>query len=90
MEAKIPVQGLLEYLSFKAGCTYLSDLREPAYLPRIQSVLCEMDPRLFDVGQWNDAVNYITGEPCRFEDSQQAAEYLSGYAAGGKKYGQRA
>lgn len=68
--------GLLEYLSYKAGCMYLSDLHLPKNLWSVRIALRRVSPSLFGVEEWNDAVEYITGRRISFSSSEQAVEYL--------------
>ena len=55
---------LLEYLAWKLGCQYLSDLH---YLDswRRRCLVCavqEINPADYGVAQWNDALEYLTKE----------------------------
>ena len=74
-----PMRGLLEYISFKVESTYLSDLHNPVYWPKIQKILCEIDCHAYDLREWNDAVSYLTGKVAAFEDVEQAAAFLKNY-----------
>ena len=52
---------LLEYLSYQAGCAYLSDLR---YISgwrraRLARVLEEIPAETADLRTWNDALDYL-------------------------------
>lgn len=52
---------LLEFLQYKAGCTYLSDLR---YISgwrraRLARVLEEIPAEAADLRTWNDALDYL-------------------------------
>lgn len=52
---------LLEYLSYQAGCAYLSDLR---YISgwrraRLARVLEEIPAEAADLRTWNDALDYL-------------------------------
>ena len=54
---------LLEYLSYQAGCAYLSDLR---YISgwrraRLARVLEEIPAEAADLRAWNDALEYLAG-----------------------------
>lgn len=71
--------GLLNILAVKVGCMYLSDLRQPQYLPYIQHVLRSFDPERFSLWEWNDAVSYLTGTNDTFLVQGQAKEYLLNY-----------
>ena len=68
--------GLLDFLSFKTGCIYLSELHRPENLLPVQSVVLRLNPDLFTLEEWNDAVRYITGQDVTFCSPQQAAQYL--------------
>lgn len=68
--------GLLEYLSFKVGCMYLSDLRYSKHLYNIKHVLRSIDPNIYSLKEWNDAVNYITGEKYEFDNVNEALDFL--------------
>ena len=64
-------QSLLDRITIQMGCTYLSDLR---YLSRdLQLRLAEklksLQARDHDLRDWNDALEYLTGQP-----SEQTAE----------------
>lgn len=72
--------GLLEYLSYKAGYPYLSDLHEPEHLCYVQMAVRRVEPSLFEVKEWNEAITYITGRDISFPSGEQAAEYLLSYA----------
>lgn len=74
-----PTLGLLEYISFKTGCVYLSDLHDPQYWSKIQRTLRKIDRRAYDLHEWNDAVSYLIGEPASFTDVEQAASFLQTY-----------
>ena len=74
---------LLEYIALKAGCTYLSDLHyiSPQY---IRHIVREIDPSRFCLQEWNNTVEYITGNRTPFEDENQAAACLRNYGIKGK------
>lgn len=79
MEKSEITLGLLEFISFKVGCMYLSDLHQPNLLPLIQHTIRGLSPRQFSLWEWNDAVQYITGKEGVFPDQEQAASYLLSY-----------
>lgn len=68
--------GLLDYLSFKAGCMYLSDLHNQENLLFVQHAIRGIAPALFSLEEWNDAVQYITGENVSFPSREEAVQYL--------------
>lgn len=70
--------GLLEILQYRAGCMYLSDLHSPSNIPFVRHAVSELDAESFEIGEWNDAVAYITGECLRFDRPSDAADYLAG------------
>lgn len=70
---------LLDVLAAKVGCMYLSDLRQPKCLPYIQHSLRKFEPETFSLWEWNDAVSYITGKNCAFQEQWKAKEYLINY-----------
>ena len=56
---------LLDYLAYRAGCGYLSDLR---YLgggqrARLARALAEIPAEAADLRTWNDALEYLAREP---------------------------
>lgn len=68
---------LLEFLAYKAGCPYLSDLRFLSQEQRqyLAHKLDRLTPRNEDVRDWNDALNYLTGAP-PMDTAQAAKEQL--------------
>lgn len=78
-KAETPTLGLLEYISSKTDCMYLSDLHDPLYWSEIKKILREIDCRAYDLHEWNDAVSYLTGEPASFTEVEQAASFLQTY-----------
>ena len=74
---KSGIQGiLLEFLTLKSCCMYLSDLHNRENLLSVQHVIRGIDPALFSLEEWNDAVQYITGEDVNFQTCEEAAQYL--------------
>lgn len=68
---------LLEFLAYKAGCPYLSDLRflSPEQRRYLAQKLDQLTPREEDVRDWNDALTYLTGASPE-ETAQAAKEQL--------------
>ena len=56
---------LLEYLSYRGGCAYLSDLRYISDWQRVQlaRVLEKIPAGAADLRTWNDALEYLAREP---------------------------
>lgn len=73
--------GLLDYIAFKVGCMYLSDLHDTKNLLFIRTALHSIDPSLFRLDEWNDAVAYITCKDISFQSGEQAMQYLLSYKA---------
>lgn len=69
-------QGLLEILSQKTGCMYISDLHRPELRPRIGYAARELTADEYSLKEWLDAICYITGESCSFQTSEEACVYL--------------
>ncbi|MCQ4640761.1 hypothetical protein NE647_10000 [Blautia coccoides] len=80
-EVKYSVKSLelLDYLSTKAGCMYMSDLHQAKNFLAVHHALRELSPDAFAVKEWNDAVWYITGEQHDFGSSDEAEKYLAEY-----------
>lgn len=68
---------LLEFLAYKAGCPYLSDLRflSPEQRRYLAQGLERLTPRKEDTWEWNDALAYLSAEPSQ-ETAQAARERL--------------
>lgn len=64
---------LLEFLACRAGCSLLSELREPDWLLRgaLLHTLEGLPPDAAPLKERNDALQYLTGAPA--EGSAQAA-----------------
>ena len=54
---------LLEYLAYRAGCRWLSDLHclDGCQHIRLRHVLEQLPPEAAPLREWNDAVTYLTG-----------------------------
>ena len=59
----------------------LSDLHDFKNLLLIRTTLHSLEPSMFDLKEWNDAVAYITGKNLSFSNGEQALEYLLSYAS---------
>ena len=69
---------LLEYIAAKEGCQYLSDLSKSrrTSLFFMARIIREIDPNEYTLQEWNDAIEYITGETVCFDTVEQAAQGL--------------
>lgn len=74
METDVLTLPLLEFLQYKAGCTYLSDLRrlDGWQKARLARVLEEIPAEAADLRTWNDALDYLaqTGPEQTAEDAR--------------------
>lgn len=70
---------LLETLSQRIGCTYLSDLHEPANQQAVLQAVQQIVSGKYSTQAWNDAACYITGEKCDFENEGTARKFLIEY-----------
>ncbi len=48
---------LLEELAARSGCEYLSDLKS---IHGLKKIIQNIDIYKYDIGEWNDAVKYLT------------------------------
>ena len=71
--------GLLDYISFKVVCVFLSNLHDPDKLLFIRKALESIAPSRFRLEEWNEAAKYITGRNISFSSCEQAAKYLFFY-----------
>ena len=77
MEAKTYPIGLLDFIAHRVPCEYLSDLHwKHQLLPDIQRVIQEIPLAQYDLREWNDAVQYVTGLNRSFESKQEAYDFL--------------
>lgn len=73
---------LLEYLSYKMQCDYLSDLRyKPQREDKLYGLLAATAVEDFPAGQWLDACQYLTQKHAA--NPQQARAYLLARYEGG-------
>lgn len=78
-ETKLPQDELLEEISRKVDCMYISDLQHSNLLPLIRTAVKELSIDRYSLREWNDAVSYITGKDCEFKSQKEAADYLMKY-----------
>ena len=67
---------LLDELAKGLNSDYLSDLRLPANRLSLIPLLSRMNPALYSIGDWSDAILYILGERRVFETQRDARKYL--------------
>ena len=65
MSSDVLTLPLLEFLQYKAGCTYLSDLRrlDGWQRARLARVLEQIPADAADLHTWNDALDYLAQAP---------------------------
>ena len=81
MFGKMPV--LLDELSEKAGCDYLSDLHDNRFAAQVLTAVATLDADAFSLSDWEDALHYITGEKKTVATPEEAKNVLSSWL--GKK-----
>ena len=67
---------LLEQLSARMGCQYLSDLRGTKRKDQCRAVLVEIPAEEYTTETWNDAIYYITGEKTKYSTPAEAKKEL--------------
>ena len=67
---------LLEQLSARTGCQYLSDLRGTKRKVQCRAVLVEIPAEEYTTETWNDAIYYITGEKTKYSTPAEAKKEL--------------
>ena len=67
---------LLEQLSSRMGCQYLSDLRGTKRRFQCRAALDEIPAEEYTTETWNDAIYYITGEKTEYSTSTEAKKGL--------------
>ena len=67
---------VLEYISLKSGCMYISDLPSPRNPLSIYFAIRSAEASAFALEEWNEAVRYITGKAIRFSSGEEAKRYL--------------
>lgn len=65
MSSDVLTLPLLEFLQYKAGCTYLSDLRrlDGWQRARLARVLEQIPVEAASIHDWNDALDYLAEAP---------------------------
>ena len=74
---------LLETLSQKVGCIYLSDLHAPANRQAVLQAVRQVVSGKYSTQAWNDAACYITRETCDFENEEAVKRFLIEYCQPG-------
>lgn len=65
MSSDVLTLPLLEFLQYKAGCTYLSDLRrlDGWQRARLTRILEQIPAGAASIHDWNDALDYLAEAP---------------------------
>ena len=75
-------ESLLDHLSNRLRCNYLSDLHLMPYCGRIPAIIRSIPPDAFPLWQWNDAIEYLLQLPAAFQTAVDAKSFiLETYAA---------
>ena len=74
---------LLDYLAYRTGCLYVSDLHRlgQAGCEKLARVLESLAPEDAPLQEWNDALAYLTAEPPA-QDARTARQKLLSALAG--------
>ena len=67
---------ILEYLSDKLDCEYLSDLHHTCVFPRQVQFILEIPPGCFSLEDYRKALYYITGKKSDCTDIPRAKQCL--------------
>jgi hypothetical protein len=70
---------LLEYLTFKTGCMYMSDL--PYCRWRLPSAIRNIPENRYPVTAWDEAVAYIYRFDKRFKTVKEAKEFILSWSS---------
>jgi len=73
---------LLEYLTFKTGCMYMSDL--PRCRWRLSGAIRNIPEERYSVSAWNEAIVYICRVDKRFETVRDAKRFILSEYSGEK------
>ena len=60
MERRAQCPDLLEALAELAGCDYLTDLRNPRFLPAVRGALEQIPAEAYAAAQWREAACYLS------------------------------
>ena len=71
-------KGPLDMIALLLGMDYISDLRNPVYLPAVRCVLNFMDTERFGAEEWSEAANYILGTQKEYATAKEAVAELLG------------
>lgn len=74
---------LLDVMAAQMGCEYLSDLRylDSGQRAALAEKLGELAPKASDLRDWNDALEYLTGQPPQSSTEQARAALIAGLSS---------
>ena len=69
---------LLDYLAYKMGCAYLSDLKflKGWQITRLYTEIEKIQAEAFSSKEWNDALEYLTGMTSAEKTAKKSRECL--------------
>ena len=67
---------LLETISSRLGCEYLSDLKWVQDTELLKKVIVDLAPDKYSLQDWSDAINYLTNENVSPASAVDAKNYL--------------
>lgn len=76
MENVVMKGDLLELLYTETGCSFLSDLHCPEWLPRIKEILEKLDADQFSAEQWLEAARYISCQDVNYVKASNIRQFL--------------
>lgn len=76
LNSELP-RGLLEVLSQRAGCIFLSDLHTERAHHALAHLLPQIDAAQFSTAEWNEAVQYILSRDVQLDTPDDAKDYLT-------------
>ena len=65
---------LLEYLTYKTGSMYMSDLPMNSWM--VPSAVRKIPEQRYSVEEWNEAIAYIFRTDQKFRSAREAKEYI--------------
>ncbi|MCI5773604.1 MAG: hypothetical protein MR210_03475 [Erysipelotrichaceae bacterium] len=76
-DSSISKYQLLDDISKKIGCTYLSDLRRPEMKILVKLFLQKQVIDHYKLADWNDALSYLTNQEKKFVSFKEVETFLS-------------
>ena len=73
---------LLEYIASRISCEFISDIKACSGWPALSAMsrcISNINSKDCTLHEWNDAVQYITGEGIHFADNEAAKGFILRY-----------